>query len=75
MLSGCAYSDDKIEVIWKPWTVRLGGVLTILTFAFIIFLWNFSFSLLVRQKAILELNNLDEKENLKAKKIKKRKSK
>jgi len=75
MLSGCAYSDDKIEVIWKPWTIRLGGVLTILIFMLAFILWSFACALLARQKAILELNNLDKKEKPKAKKIKKRKSK
>jgi hypothetical protein len=52
MLFGRAYSDERIEVIWKPWTVYLAGVLTILIFMFTFILWNFGWALIAKQKAL-----------------------
>jgi hypothetical protein len=54
MLFGRAYSDERIEVFWKPWTVYLAGVLTILVFMFTFVLWNFGWALIVKQKALEE---------------------
>lgn len=52
MLLGRAYSDERIEVLWKPWTVYLAGVLTILMFVFPFVLWNFGWALIAKQKAL-----------------------
>jgi hypothetical protein len=52
MLFGRAYSDERIEVIWKPWTVYLAGVLTIVIFMFTFVLWNFGWALIAKQKAL-----------------------
>lgn len=47
-----AYSDEKIAVVWKPWTVYLAGVLTTLVFMFSFVLWNFGWALIAKQKAL-----------------------
>jgi hypothetical protein len=52
MMFGRAYSDDRIEVIWMPWTVYLAGVLTIFVFMFTFILWNFGWALIAKQKAL-----------------------
>lgn len=52
MLYGRAYSNDRIEVIWKPWTVYLAGILTILIFMFTFVSWNLGWAFIAKQQAL-----------------------
>lgn len=52
MLYGRAYSNDRIEIFWKTWSVYLAGTLLILVFLLTFVLWTFGWALIAKHHAI-----------------------